>query len=84
MSGKSNNIFAALQTKKSTKKVSVKEDADEPKEDNHAELEKAIFSTTATGISNWADDSEDEWEAHARHPAAEQGWNQVRTSKHSK
>jgi hypothetical protein len=80
MSGK--NIFAALQKKKSTKKpAAVKEDVpEEERVDKHAELEKAIFSAPAAGVSNWADDSEDEWEGNAHdHPAAaEEGWNQVR------
>lgn len=80
MSGK--NIFAALQKKKSSKKpAAVKEDVpEEERVDKHAELEKAIFSAPTGGISNWADDSEDEWDANAHdHPAAaEEGWNQVR------
>ena len=79
MSGISNNIFAALQKKKSSKKAAPpKEDViEEPRVDKHAELEKTIFSASATGVSNWADDSEDEWDAAARHPQAEEGWNQV-------
>ena len=78
MSGK--NIFAALQKKKSSKKpAAVKEDVpEEPRVDKHAELEKSIFSAPTGGMSNWADDSEDEWDANADHPAAaEEGWNQV-------
>ena len=80
MSGLSNNIFAALQKKKSSKKPIAKEIVEEePQVDKHAELEKAIFSGTGTGLGNWADESEDEWDAHANHPAAaEEGWNQVR------
>ena len=79
MSGK--NIFAALQKKKSSKKpAAVKDDVpEEERVDKHAELEKAIFSAPTGGMSNWADDSEEEWEANAHdHPAAaEEGWNQV-------
>lgn len=78
MSGLSTNIFAALQKKKSIKKPSTKEDVkEEPKVDKHAEIEKAIFSGPSTTISNWADDSEDEWDAPAQVPAAEEGWNQA-------
>lgn len=82
MSGLSTNIFAALQKKKSIKKPTFKEDVkEEPKVDKHAEIEKAIFSGTSTAISNWADDSEDEWDAPAQVPAAEDGWNQVSNQK---
>lgn len=81
MSTMSNNIFAALQKKKSSKKHSSKEDAAmEPKEDKHAEIEKAIFAAPAGGVSNWADDDEEEWDGHVPATAGrgnEEGWNQV-------
>jgi len=78
MSGK--NIFAALQKKKSSKKPANEDVPKEERVDKHAELEKAIFSAPTGGMSNWADDSEDEWDANANdHPAAaEEGWNQVK------
>lgn len=54
----------------------------ESKADKHAELEAAIFSApSGTGLSNWADDSEeeDEWGGpsgdHAHHH--EEGWEEV-------
>jgi len=74
----SNNIFAALQKKK--KPASRNKDVETTKDDNavdkHAELEKAIFSGPSTTPSNWADDSEDEWDAPV-HGMTEEGWNQV-------
>ena len=74
-----NNIFAALQKKKKSSKP---KDAASKEEavDKHAELEKAIFSAApSAAATNWADDSEDEWDG-ARPPggAEEDGWNQVR------
>jgi hypothetical protein len=74
-----NNIFAALSKKK--KKISSKDDGgakeEEAKVDKHAEIEKAIFSAPVGGMSNWADDLEDDWGAPAP-AAADDGWNQVR------
>ena len=77
MSGLSTNIFEALQKKKSSKKVTTEAVKEEPKVDKHAEIEKAIFSAPAAAMSNWADDSEEEWDAPVHIAAAEEGWNQV-------
>ncbi|KAK9909905.1 hypothetical protein WJX75_009245 [Coccomyxa subellipsoidea] len=62
----SQNIFAALDTKKK-KKSSKSKDADEKKKkkevskaDRSAELERAIFSGPKVSISNWADTDEDD------------------------
>ena len=78
-SGASGNIFAALTKTKSKKKP--REEPKEPEVDKHAELEQAIFSApSGTGLSNWADESEeeDEWEgAHAHAGHHEEGWEAV-------
>ncbi len=62
----SQNIFAALDTKKK-KKSSKSKDADEKKKkkevskaDRSAELERAIFSGPKVSISNWADTDDDD------------------------
>lgn len=80
MAAPSSNIFAAL-TKTKSKKAKAPKEAGEEREskaDKHAELEAAIFSQSGTGLSNWADDSEDE-EWGAPHPAhqQEEGWEAV-------
>ena len=81
----SGNIFAALaKTKKKSKpKADSDEKAAESKVDKHAELEAAIFSgPSGTGLSNWADDSEEEeeeWGAQPHH-AGEEGWSEVRAA----
>jgi hypothetical protein len=74
----SSNIFAALQ--KPSKKLSLKGDAPvETKAKKHAELEKAIFSAPAAAVSNWADDSDEDWETPSREVSEnEDGWNQAR------
>jgi hypothetical protein len=64
----SQNIFAALDTKKKKKSSSKSKDADDKKKkkavskaDRSAELERAIFSGPKVSITNWADtDDEDE------------------------
>jgi hypothetical protein len=62
----SQNVFAALDTKKK-KKSSKSKDADEKKKkkeqskaDRSAELERAIFSGPKVSISNWADTDDDD------------------------
>lgn len=79
MSTVSSNIFAALQ--KPSKKLSLKGDVPvETKAKKHAELEKAIFSAPAAAVSNWADDSDEDWEAPSRGVSEnEEGWNQSRS-----
>jgi hypothetical protein len=75
----SQNIFSALDQSKKKKKASKAKDASrderKSKEEKHAELEKAIFSAPTAVASNWADESEDEYEAHPE-PQGD-GWNQV-------
>lgn len=64
----SQNIFAALDTKKKKKSSSKSKDGDDKKKkkvaskaDRSAELERAIFSGPKVSITNWADtDDEDE------------------------
>lgn len=80
MAAPGSNIFAALTKTKSKKSKAPKEATEEreSKADKHAELEAAIFSQSGTGLSNWADDSEDEEEWGAPHPAHhEEGWEAV-------
>lgn len=62
----SQNIFAALDTKKK-KKSSKSKDAEDKKKkkelskaDRSAELERAIFSGPKVSISNWADTDDDD------------------------
>lgn len=75
------NIFAALAKSKSSKKSKPKEQREDPA-DRHAELESAIFSQSGTGLSNWADDSEDEdWGATQSHTQGE-GWSEVMDAVH--
>lgn len=88
------NIFSLLEggkkghsSKSSSKKSSSKESGGSKaskkpsttKEDNTAELEKAIFSQPAIGISNWADDSDDDYpeETVAEVEEEEDGWSKV-------
>ena len=64
----SQNVFAALDTKKKKKSASKSKDADDKKKkksvskaDRSAELERAIFSAPKVSITNWADtDDEDD------------------------
>lgn len=72
------NIFEALDTKKKKKSSSAKDGAkkEKKKEISTAELEKAIFSQPALGISNWADDDEDEDDFTAV-PTNNAGWTTV-------
>ena len=75
-----NNIFAALQKKKS-KKPKDSAASKEETVNKQAELEKAIFASVPTAAAgNWADsDSDDEWGGHPPEARAEEpGWNQVR------
>ena len=87
----STNIFAALSDaskKKKSKSSKGKEGEDKPaaapKVDRHAELEKAVFAGSAGGgLSNWADESEDEGEWGEHHPASPgDGWEEVRRGRH--
>ena len=76
------NIFAALAKSKSKKKSSEPKEPRESQEEKHAALEAAIFSApSGTGLSNWADDSEEEdgWgaEPQAAHDLGG-GWEEVR------
>lgn len=76
------NIFSALQKKKSKSKVKADESSaaqDEANVDKHAEIEKALFSGPSTGVSNWADELEDDWAVEAAPGLAEDGWNQVQS-----
>ena len=64
----SNNIFAALDTKKKKKGSSKSAEGEKKKEkkvskaERSAELERAIFSAPKVSISNWADtDDEDDF-----------------------
>ena len=81
----STNIFAALsdvnKKKKKGGKQGGEEVAAEPRVDKHAELEKAVFNAGGPGLSNWADDSEEEDEWGRSAPAAAvdgEGWSEVR------
>jgi hypothetical protein len=71
------NIFAALAKTRSKKEKKPKAESDAVP-DKHAELEAAIFSQSGTGLSNWADDSEedDEWQAQPAEAQGE-GWSEV-------
>lgn len=79
MSMVSQNIFAALDTRKK-KKSSKSKDEDRkkvaPKADKTAELEKAVFSQPINALSSWADESDEEEYHH--HQPANDGWNAVR------
>jgi hypothetical protein len=77
------NIFAALAKSKSGKKSKQpKEQKEDPSADRHAELESAIFSQSGTGLSNWADDSEDEDWGAPQSLAQGEGWSEVRDATH--
>lgn len=71
------NIFAALSKPKKTK-AKERPPKPEPQGPNHAELEKAIFSAPAAGVSNWADDS-DEDDFRPNHEPLGDGWSEVRS-----
>ena len=87
MNLQTSNIFAALDTKKKKKSSSSSKDHDKKSSKEHAkksvtaqavsalELEKAIFSQPAIGVSNWADD-DDEDEDFTPVDAAN-GWSKV-------
>jgi hypothetical protein len=79
MSLVSKNIFAALDTKKK-KKSSKGKNEKSPAEtvDKTAELEKALFSQPVTGLSSWADESDEE-DIHVAAPPVDDGWNEVRS-----
>lgn len=74
-----NNIFTALQKKKSKSKPKSSESSAErePKVDKHAEIEKALFSAPAASVSNWADELDDEWGSAPAPALSEHGWNEV-------
>jgi hypothetical protein len=74
------NIFAALGAKKKKKSNKSSDAHAERKHLEHktAEIEKAIFSAPAAGVSNWADESDEEWAATAMPTRGDEGWNQVR------
>lgn len=77
----SQNIYAALDTKKKKKSGKSKDPEKKrsaPKVDKTAELEKAIFSQPVNALSSWADDSEEE-DDHQLAPASD-GWNAVRVN----
>lgn len=79
----SKNIFAALEKPKKKKSSSDKpKKAEKPAEPevDHEELERAIFSQPAIGISNWASDDEDDEPGHHHHhhqEEEEEGWSKV-------
>lgn len=80
----SQNVFAALDTRKKKKSSSKSKEAEDKKKDKKAskadrsaELERAIFSGPKVNISNWADTDDDDdfgddlpdsWSAPVRFP----------------
>jgi hypothetical protein len=79
----SSNLFAVLDKKGPKKPKEKKEDkpkktAKKEPEISHEELEKAIFAQPALGISNWADDDdEDDLAPTHSHQELEPGWSTV-------
>ena len=80
----SQNVFAALDTRKKKKSSSTSKESEDKKKDKKAvkadrsaELERAIFSGPKVNISNWADTDDDDdfgddlpdsWSAPVRFP----------------
>ncbi len=80
----SQNVFAALDTRKKKKSSSKSKESEDKKKDKKAtkadrsaELERAIFSAPKVNISNWADTDDDDdfgdelpdsWSAPVRFP----------------
>jgi hypothetical protein len=74
------NTFAALQKSSKSKKDDggkKKRSKDEKKSVSTADLEKAIFSQPSLGISNWADDDDEDGDYAM--PALPAEWGEVRT-----